>query len=388
MTPWLVLSLACGPEPGGAPDLDRSGARVWTPEEESAVVEVANTATLVELDVDAALDSRAATGIVAHRDGPDGLPGTADDDLLDDLAEVDAVSWVGSSALNALADYAAAIGLLGAPVDSDAAVLALVNAASEEELDLDAGLDSRAAHNLVAHRDGPDALLGTADDDPFDDLAEVDAVPWVGAAALDALAAYALAAGYGTPAAIAAPTCVVISEYVEGSGNNNKAVELLNCGPDPIDLGDVGVCLVRNDSVDCTLTAQLPAGVLLDPGQVHVTCRTRGGTFNDPMANLAAACQTEIGSVATFNGDDRLLIFADDDGDGAFVDGPDRALDMLGRVGYRPWWMPWQDVGLRRCDTTPFDGWHAAWFDHLDYFTEHGRSDFTDLGLPPVGGGC
>lgn len=51
-------------------------------------------------------------------------------------------------------------------------------------------LHSRAAENILKHRLGPDGECGTDDDDTFDDLAELDAVPWVGKKALDALAAY------------------------------------------------------------------------------------------------------------------------------------------------------------------------------------------------------
>ena len=52
-------------------------------------------------------------------------------------------------------------------------------------------LDRRAAANLVAHRDGADAEFGTADDDLFDGIAEVDAVSWVGPATLAQLAEFA-----------------------------------------------------------------------------------------------------------------------------------------------------------------------------------------------------
>jgi phosphatidylserine/phosphatidylglycerophosphate/cardiolipin synthase-like enzyme len=50
-----------------------------------------------------------------------------------------------------------------------------------------ANVHSRAAKNLIAHRDGGDRTYGTDDDDPFDGIDEVDAVPYVGAAALRAL---------------------------------------------------------------------------------------------------------------------------------------------------------------------------------------------------------
>ncbi len=44
-----------------------------------------------------------AKNIMSHRDGPDGLPGTADDELFDDLRELDDVWWVGVKTLEALA---------------------------------------------------------------------------------------------------------------------------------------------------------------------------------------------------------------------------------------------------------------------------------------------
>src|SRR5690606_27916344 len=77
-------------------------------------------------------------------------------------------------------------------------LLAFLNASetTHSVLDDDVPLDKRAAANLVAHRNGPDGVFGTADDDLFDDVAEVDAVPWVGPAAIDKLLAYATAQGY------------------------------------------------------------------------------------------------------------------------------------------------------------------------------------------------
>ncbi|MCB9677498.1 MAG: hypothetical protein H6737_20485 [Alphaproteobacteria bacterium] len=77
-------------------------------------------------------------------------------------------------------------------------VLALLNDAGTtvDLLDDDAGLDVRAARGLVARRDGADGRQGTADDRPYTSIAEVDAVKYVGPAALDRLSAYAQAAGW------------------------------------------------------------------------------------------------------------------------------------------------------------------------------------------------
>lgn len=73
------------------------------------------------------------------------------------------------------------------------AVLALVNDTSVDfaELDNDAGLSSRVAHNIINHRDGADGQAGTADDNAYDNLAELDAVPYVGPATLAQLLDYA-----------------------------------------------------------------------------------------------------------------------------------------------------------------------------------------------------
>lgn len=48
------------------------------------------------------LADEASRAIVAHRHGPDGDPGTADDDVYDDLDELDAVDFVGALALGKL----------------------------------------------------------------------------------------------------------------------------------------------------------------------------------------------------------------------------------------------------------------------------------------------
>jgi subtilisin-like proprotein convertase family protein len=63
-------------------------------------------------------------------------------------------------------------------------------------LDDDVGLNARTASNLIAHRDGPDAVFGTEDDKLFDDIDEVDAVYWVGPKAMMRLADYAQSAGW------------------------------------------------------------------------------------------------------------------------------------------------------------------------------------------------
>lgn len=67
-----------------------------------AILELANTASFEELDDDAALDRRAAEGIIAARPARD----DADRDGFQSLAELDAVSFVGPAAMGKLHDFA------------------------------------------------------------------------------------------------------------------------------------------------------------------------------------------------------------------------------------------------------------------------------------------
>src|SRR5665647_297465 len=69
-------------------------------------------ATAGALKAGAHVTSRVATGIVRHRDGADGLAGTADDDQFDSLAELDAIPFVGPATLNALLEHARDRGLV------------------------------------------------------------------------------------------------------------------------------------------------------------------------------------------------------------------------------------------------------------------------------------
>ncbi len=102
----------------------------------------------------------------------------------------------------------------------DAAVLALVNDLSVgfDELDIDARLNATAARNIIAHRDGSDATPGTADDNLFDDFAELDAVSGVGNSALASLLAYATEQGIGASADTV--------HMVFGSGNLSSGTHL------------------------------------------------------------------------------------------------------------------------------------------------------------------
>ena len=74
-------------------------------------------------------------------------------------------------------------------------VLALVNYPGTDAalLDTQVGLDSRAAKNIIAHRNGPDGVSPSSDDVLFATLDDLDAIPYVGDSAFTKLTAYAAA---------------------------------------------------------------------------------------------------------------------------------------------------------------------------------------------------
>src|SRR5262245_55343878 len=96
-------SAACGGDGPDSSEDDLTSSLKEGSAEALAVLAVANDPGVTS-DVlkGAGVDSRAVTGIVAHRNGADGSPGTADDDAYDTVAELDAVKWVGATALKKL----------------------------------------------------------------------------------------------------------------------------------------------------------------------------------------------------------------------------------------------------------------------------------------------
>jgi DNA uptake protein ComE-like DNA-binding protein len=379
----ILLAAGCG---SGEPGEEEQGvtAQELSERERVAVLDVVNSASLEELDVAAALDRRAAENIVAHRDGGDALLGSGDDDPFDTIEELDAVKYVGDATLAKLVAYAESLGLLddepGRTPAEIAAILAVANDTTFTTLDEAVGLDRRAAENIVAHREGPDATPGTADDDRFDTLEELDAVAYVGESALGKLLSYAQSNG------MAGPPCLIISEYLESSAYND-AVELYNCGASPIEQSEMGICLVRNDDLSCSVTAKLDAGMLA-PGEVWELCRTNESVSWLPSIRIAENCRQVAPGVMTLSGDDRLLVFHDLDGDGAFGAAHDRPLDAFGVIAERPPSEWWKDIDLRRCNLQPFDGFEGGPFERWDYFVEYQHGMTEHYGVPPSPGAC
>lgn len=69
-------------------------------------------------------------------------------------------------------------------------------ALAEFEWELDQELDVRAARNIAAFRAGDDGSAGTADDQMFESIEALDAIPWVGPHALRGILNIAIELGY------------------------------------------------------------------------------------------------------------------------------------------------------------------------------------------------
>lgn len=184
----VTLASACAPEAPdalGAPALDDASETALTLDtsETRKILALANTASFEELDVDVALDVRAAENIVDQRP-------------FATLAELDDVAYVGPSALAKLRDYSDANPAFVHGIEEGsalaAAMLDLANTASETELDVDVALDSRGAANIVSAR-------GT--DGPFFTLEQLDDISYVAATAFGKMADYVDQDGDGVPAA-------------------------------------------------------------------------------------------------------------------------------------------------------------------------------------------
>lgn len=142
--------------------------------------------TLDVLDDAVGLDARAAQGIVAARDGADGVSPSADDVPFADIDALDAIPYVGDSAFAKLDAYAAAHpapagetveGVAFAGWESQSVVYGVDHATLAE---LEALLDDRAAQALFSDR-------------PFATVTAMGPESYVGPAALEQLRGHALA---------------------------------------------------------------------------------------------------------------------------------------------------------------------------------------------------
>lgn len=215
-----LLLAACG-QGSSTPTGTNRGAVLTA--DEAAVLAFLNdrqAATLEALDVDCGLRSDSALNIVNYLNGADETAGTADDERFDSLAGIDSVPMVGDWTIAQLKVCADSFGFT--PTPDELAVLAMLNDAETTDfarLDVTCSLRADAARNLIAARNGPDGLAGSADDQSFHSMAEVDAVPQVGPSAIDQLKTCAGALEYDS---LVAP---------EPDGGQSPPAEPTTCSP-------------------------------------------------------------------------------------------------------------------------------------------------------------
>lgn len=164
---------------------------------------------------------------------------------------------------------------------------------------------------------------------------------------------------------------LVISEYVEGSGNN-KAIELLNTGASAVDLTAWELQVFYNGSNAAGLTINLDGTVA--PNGTFVFAHSQ----SDP-AILAVADQTT--GAGLFNGDDTVLLL-----NGGVV------ADSIGQVGFDPgsYWgdtVRTQNQTLRRRDGTSADNNPDDPYDPATVFDSFAIDSFDDLGNGADDGG-
>tara|TARA_R110002096_G_scaffold433887_3_gene653841 strand:+ start:49990 stop:51447 length:1458 start_codon:yes stop_codon:yes gene_type:complete len=231
-----MISASCG-QSENADTINGGFSQALTSLEEDGVLRFVNDCptTLSVLDDDAALDARAATRIVSHRDGADAICGTDDDALFWSLAELDAVPWVGNSALSKLLAHASALGYVtddgeGVAGEYDGVafslaeakgVLAIANGASFEILDIDVGLDARAAQAIVSSRPFIASTLGA-------NMQELAAASYVGGSALQRLK------NFVTPWESCAAESTTLKGTEYSSLDAHDALDMLNQAPQDV----------------------------------------------------------------------------------------------------------------------------------------------------------
>lgn len=178
--------------------------------------------------------------------------------------------------------------------------------------------------------------------------------------------------------------CLMISEYVEGTFYN-KAIEIYNCEGAPVALERYEVCMARDADSGCSRWYDMQG--TMQAGETLVICNQNAST------DLFVYCDVFENHVTEFNGDDRLFVYHDENGDGKY-DAGDTVVDAFGEIAQKPPTFEWVDTSLSRCNLSPYSG-TGAW-STLDYFEEHSTCSsalgcsypdaFTGLGVAPTAG--
>lgn len=159
---------------------------------------------------------------------------------------------------------------------------------------------------------------------------------------------------------------LLISEYVEGS-SNNKAVELVNLGSQPVDLSQYKLQMFFNGNTTAATTINLTG--TLAPGAVYVIANSNSVAALKDNAQL-------LNSSSWYNGDDALVLSK-----------ADQVIDSFGQVGFDPG-SAWNSGGVstvdkslrRKASVTTGDITTTDVFDPSLQYDQFAQDDFSDIG--------
>ncbi len=155
------------------------------------------------------------------------------------------------------------------------AMLALLNKEDTDYAALRAvQVSKRATENILAHRDGPDGVLGTDDDDLFDDLVELDKISRVGPVTMGTIAK-AVEAQCGDITAE-----VIFSPQAYGDSHLARIVELIEGAETSL---DIAMYNISDSKVNAALKLAVEDGI-----QVRFMSQNAKADRNDPEGSKSA----------------------------------------------------------------------------------------------------
>jgi phosphatidylserine/phosphatidylglycerophosphate/cardiolipin synthase-like enzyme len=287
----LLLLAACGESSAPAEVVDGENDSFSTGGKADGLIDECTVESILALVNDPAVDvaalksaglhSRAASNIIKHRDGADGQPGTSDDNAIDDIRELDDISWVGPKAFEQLVAAVGDIECADCRVEN---LLSLLNDPATGVATLQgAGVHTRAAKAIIAHRDGVDATPGTNDDDLIESLNELDAISGVGPAALDQLLAAVDSDCVEVDGNVEVE--VIFSPQPRESSHLTRVAELIDTAEVSV---DVAIYSFRDAGIREALGRAADRGVL-----VRVIFETANEDRKDPVGTASAALEEQ-----------------------------------------------------------------------------------------------
>ena len=242
------------------------------------------------------VNSTGANNLITLRDGADRLPGTTDDFLFTSFAQIDAVSYIGDSSVDALLNHVApacAVEETEEEICDDSALFAWLNDPVVTAADLQAqGISSRAATNVITYRAT----------NSIDDWAELDGISYVGEATMATFGeiADALCVEPGATAN------VVFSPTSYDQSHLSEVVRQINAAQHSIDIAmysynDAGIGTALQNAVDRGVTVRMVFETAATDRSV-TTGSTKSSRLEDACVDVRWVNKTMHHKFAIFDG--------------------------------------------------------------------------------------